>query len=169
LHIKLGRLSALRSGRLYPQEMRPKGLLRWKIPMIPSGFKPTTFRLVVQCIIQLCHTNKHTHTYTHTHAHTRARAHTHAHARTHARARTHTHTHFYVQFFFIFNKHRIILHRMYVIKLSIVYLMFVDPCIVLQFLQKNPTRCNSVSNFYYSPFQMKLNMFRATHRPSSGA
>jgi hypothetical protein len=34
---------------------------------------------------------------------------------------------------------------------------------------KNPTRCNSVSKFYYSLFWMKLDMFRATHRPASGA
>ena len=34
---------------------------------------------------------------------------------------------------------------------------------------KNPTRCNSVSKFYHSLFYMKLNMFRATHRPSSWA
>jgi hypothetical protein len=33
---------------------------------------------------------------------------------------------------------------------------------------KNPTKCNSVSKFYYFLFYMKLNMFRATHRPSSG-
>jgi len=30
--------------------------------------------------------------------------------------------------------------------------MFVDPCIILKFIQKNPTRCNSVSKFYYSIF-----------------
>ena len=30
--------------------------------------------------------------------------------------------------------------------------MFVDPCILVQFLQKNPTRCNNVSKFYYSIF-----------------
>jgi len=29
-------------------------------------------------------------------------------------------------------------------------LMFVDPCIIIKFIKKNPTRCNSVSNFYYS-------------------
>jgi len=27
----------------------------------------------------------------------------------------------------------------------LVSLMFVDPCITVQFIQKNPTRCNSVS------------------------
>jgi len=30
--------------------------------------------------------------------------------------------------------------------------MFVDPCIILQFIKKNPTRCNNVSEFYYSIF-----------------
>jgi len=29
-------------------------------------------------------------------------------------------------------------------------LMFVDPCIIVQFITKNPTRCNNVSKFYYS-------------------
>jgi hypothetical protein len=31
-------------------------------------------------------------------------------------------------------------------------LLFVDPCIVVQFIKKNPTRCNIVSTFYYSMF-----------------
>ena len=31
-------------------------------------------------------------------------------------------------------------------------LMFVDPCTIVQFTKKNPTRCNSVSEFYYSIF-----------------
>jgi len=35
--------------------------------------------------------------------------------------------------------------------------------------EKNPTRCNSVSKFYYSLFYMKLNMFWAIHHPPSGA
>jgi hypothetical protein len=26
-------------------------------------------------------------------------------------------------------------------------LMFVDPCIIVKFIQKNPTRCNSISKF----------------------
>jgi hypothetical protein len=30
--------------------------------------------------------------------------------------------------------------------------MFVDPCIIVQFIQKNRTRCNSLSKFYYSIF-----------------
>ena len=29
---------------------------------------------------------------------------------------------------------------------------FVDPCIVVKFINKNPTRCNNVSKFYYSIF-----------------
>jgi hypothetical protein len=28
--------------------------------------------------------------------------------------------------------------------------MFVDPCIIVQFIEKNPTRCNNVSKFHYS-------------------
>jgi hypothetical protein len=29
-------------------------------------------------------------------------------------------------------------------------LMFLDPCIIVKFIKKNPIRCNNVSKFYYS-------------------
>ena len=93
------RLSALRTGRVYPQEILPvlisvrgdrKDFMSMKNPLTPAGIEPATYRFVAQhlnhCatavphyiisfylfinIVTTCYIQTCTHTHTHTHTHT---------------------------------------------------------------------------------------------------
>ena len=63
-HMKAMKLSALRTGRLYPWGylwylllleaiVRPHAINLWKISLTPTGIKPATSRLVAQCLNQV--------------------------------------------------------------------------------------------------------------------
>jgi hypothetical protein len=55
-------------------------------------------------------------------------------------------------------------------KFHVIFIVFLCPCYISHSMHKeDPTRCNNVSEFLLFHIYVKLNMFRGTHRPSSGA
>jgi len=55
-------------------------------------------------------------------------------------------------------------------RFHVIFIVFLCPCYISHSVHKeNPTRCNSVSGFLLFHIYMKLNMFRVTYHPSSGA
>jgi hypothetical protein len=48
-------------------------------------------------------------------------------------------------------------------------MMFVDSCIIVLFIKKKSNKMQQCIKISLFPIYMKLNMFRATHRLSSGA
>jgi hypothetical protein len=46
--------------------------------------------------------------------------------------------------------------------------MYVDPCIIVQFIKKKSNKMQQCTKILLFHIYMKLNMLRATHRPSSG-
>jgi hypothetical protein len=63
--------------------------------------------------------------------------------------------------------HQFLPHTKFTPKYSVI-LMFVDPCIKVQFIKKIQEDAIMYPNLLFHIY-MKLNMFRATHRPSSRA